>query len=256
MNEELLQVDIDLLVPGKYQPRTTFNPATMAELAESIRENGIVQPIVVRPVDGQRYEIVAGERRWRAAQAAGLRTVNVVSRKITDDVALKHALIENLQREELRPLEEAHAIARLINEFDMTHEAAAEAIGKSRTYITHSLRLLNIVEDAQRLIDGNKSLTSGHAKVVASLSAPKQIHYLQLVIKNDWTVRQFEQHVSRLERPKATPKKDPNIRNLEEQLSELLCAAVRIEHAKDGSGDLIVHYYSLEELDGIIYHIR
>lgn len=266
-DEELQRLPVDLLQRGRYQPRLDMRPETLAELAESIRAQGVVQPIVVRPIEVpdehgvQRYEIIAGERRWRAAQQAGLREIPAVIRRIPDEAAIAMALIENIQRENLNPLEEARALERLISEFELTHQQAAEAVGRSRTYVTNLLRLLELPEEVCERVAA-RELDMGHARALLGLSQRRsQIEVAALVVKKGLSVRETEALVRQLSQPRpkaeasAPAVSDPNIRRLQDDLSERLGAAVAIEHSQTGRGRLVVKYNSLDELDGILSHI-
>jgi len=276
VDEELRKLPVDLLQRGKYQPRIDLRQETLQELADSIKAQGVVQPIVVRPInaDGsyagnssegqaeQRYEIIAGERRWRAAQIAGLHEIPAVIRRVPDEAAIAMALIENIQRENLNPLEEARALQRLINEFDMTHATAAEAVGRSRTAVTNLLRLLELGEDASKLVE-SRQLDMGHARALLALESKRQqAEVAAQVAQQKLSVRETEALVKRLQAQaaagsqNAAPRVDPNIRKLEAELSEKLGAKVQVQHASSGKGKLIISYHSLEELDGILEHIR
>jgi len=263
--DALRELPIDLLQRGKYQPRIDMREETLAELAESIRAQGIVQPIVVRPLrDGGgevRYEIIAGERRWRAAQMAGLEVVPAVVRDIPDEAAVAVALIENIQREDLNPLEEARSLKRLIEEFDMTHAQAAEAVGRSRVTVSNLLRLLELPEAVRGMLE-RRELDMGHARALLGVPSPAvQLELANKIRKEGWSVRDTERAIRRLsgrtaQRPGAEGgAKDPNVRRLEAELSEKLGAAVSIEHGR-GGGRLVIRYHSLDELDGIVAHIR
>jgi ParB family transcriptional regulator, chromosome partitioning protein len=265
----LKTLPVDRLKRGRYQPRLDMREETLTELAESIRAQGIVQPIVVRsvePEDGSeaRYEIVAGERRWRAAQLAGLHEVPVVIREIPDEAAVAVALIENIQRENLNPLEEAGALKRLIDEFGMTHARAAEAVGRSRVSVTNLLRLLELPDPVRDLL-ARRELDIGHARALLGLESSRAqlIELARRIVKQNLSVRETENLVRRAAGQSSgaasdgktgkTP--DPNVSRLETELSEKLGTAVRIEHGR-GGGRLVIRYHSLEELDGIIEHIR
>jgi ParB family chromosome partitioning protein len=266
-DDELARLPLDLLQRGRYQPRLDMRPESLAELAESIRAQGVVQPIVVRPIGEtdergvQRYEIIAGERRWRAAQLAGLRDIPAVVRRVPDEAAIAMALIENIQREDLNPLEEASALQRLISEFGLTHQQAAEAVGRSRAAVSNLLRLLELPEEiCERL--GRRELEMGHARALLGLPQRRaQIEVATLVVRKSLSVRDTEALVRRMSQPSpaATEVKagavDPNIRRLQDDLSEKLGAPVAIEHAESGKGRLVVKYNSLDELDGILTHI-
>jgi ParB family chromosome partitioning protein len=262
---ELRSIPIDLLERGRYQPRMDMRPETLTELAESIRAQGVVQPIVVRPVAGvgaeARYEIVAGERRWRAAQMAGLHTVPALVRDIPDRAAVAVALIENIQREDLNPLEEARALERLVAEFDMTHAEAAEAVGRSRATITNLLRLLELPEAVQSLLE-QREIDMGHARALLGLAtAAEQLAIARRVAKEGWSVREAEQAVRRaLQEPagkgkRRAPRADPDIARLANELATTLGAAVDIQHGANG-GRVVIRYNSLDELEGILAHVK
>jgi ParB family chromosome partitioning protein len=266
-DEELARLPLDLLQRGRYQPRLDMRPESLAELADSIRAQGVVQPIVVRPVGEpdergvQRYEIIAGERRWRAAQQAGLRDIPAVIRRVPDEAAIAMGLIENIQRENLNPLEEARALERLISEFGLTHQLAAEAVGRSRAAVSNLLRLLELPDEVcERL--AKRELEMGHARALLGLPQRRaQIEVATLVVGKSLSVRETEalvRHMSQPPRASADARPsavDPNIRRLQDDLSEKLGAAVAIEHALSGKGRLVVKYNSLDELDGILGHI-
>jgi len=255
---ELRTLAIGQLRPGRYQPRTRMDEQSIAELADSIREQGILQPILVRP-NGDGYEIIAGERRWRAAQVAGLREVPVVQRDVDDNAALAIALIENIQRENLNPLEEAVGIQRLIDEFDMTHEAVGKAVGRSRSAVTNLLRLLALAEPVQALLM-NGSIDMGHARALLAVSGPRQHELAQRIVALGLSVREAEQLVAKgspaTKAPKPRPRKDRDIVALEEELAELLGATVSIRHRKSGSGTLSIDYAGLDQLDAILARLR
>jgi ParB family transcriptional regulator, chromosome partitioning protein len=268
-DEELQRLPLDLLQRGKYQPRIDMRPETLQELADSIKAQGVVQPIVVRPLadDGsagphRRYEIIAGERRWRAAQLAGLHEIPAVIRRVADDAAIAMALIENIQRENLNPLEEARALDRLITEFDMTHATAAEAVGRSRAAVSNLLRLLELTDEVKTLVE-HRELEMGHARALLGLEARRQqAEVAALVAKKKLSVRETEALVKKLvAQPEAAsqdsaPRADPNIRKLESDLSEKLGAKVAVHHSASGKGKLVISYHTLDELDGILEHIR
>jgi ParB family transcriptional regulator, chromosome partitioning protein len=256
------RVPVDLLERSRFQPRAEIKRETLEELADSIRAQGLMQPIVVRPLPGStgpvRYEIIAGERRWRAAQMAGLGEVPVVVRDVPDDVALALALIENIQREDLSPLDEARALERLVVEFGMTHERAAEAVGRSRTAVSNLIRLLEL-DDAvkQRLASGE--LDMGHARALLALPRSQQAQAAARVAERGLSVRETERLVKRLigspSQP-MTPRVDPDVQRLERELSERLGAKVEVHPGARGSGQLVIRYHSLDELEGILAHIR
>ena len=263
----LKELPVDLLSRGRFQPRVDMRDDTLAELADSIRAQGIVQPIVVRPLPGAageetRYEIVAGERRWRAAQMAGLHTVPAVVRDIPDEAAVAVSLIENIQRENLNPIEEARALHRLVEEFGLTHEDAAQAVGRSRATVTNLLRLLELPRQVREMLE-SRELDMGHARALLGLGSPEmQIEVAQRVVKNGWSVRETESAVRRVGGPGGSkPAKrgardgDPNVRRLEGELSEKLGAPVAIEHGPKG-GRVVIRYHDLDELEGILDHIK
>jgi ParB family chromosome partitioning protein len=255
--ERLLTLPVESLVPGKYQPRTRMDPEALSELAESIRAQGLMQPILARAIGGGHYEIIAGERRWRASQLAGLNEVPVLVREVADDVALKMALIENIQREDLNPLEEAQGLQRLIQEFDMTHQAVAESVGRSRVAVTNLLRLLNLAKPVQAmLLDGQ--IEMGHARALLPLSAARQTETAHEVARRGLSVREVERLVSRLLNPKPArvPTKDRDVLRLEEQLSESLGTRVSIKTNRKGAGRLTIEFSDLDQLDGILGRLR
>jgi ParB family transcriptional regulator, chromosome partitioning protein len=264
-DEELQKIAVDLLQRGKYQPRIDMRQETLQELADSIRSQGLIQPIIVRPltdaVAGQprRYEIIAGERRWRAAQLAGLHEIPALVRRVGDEAAVAMALIENIQRENLNPLEEARALGRLISEFRMTHAAAAEAVGRSRAAVSNLLRLLDLGDEVKTLVE-QRDIEMGHARALLGLESKRQQAELAAqVAQKKLSVRETEALVRRFltHQQEPTPARvDPNIRKLESELAEKLGAKVRIQHGSSGEGKLVISYHSLEELDGIIEHIR
>ena len=251
--ESLRSLDISLLQPGKYQPRTRMDKESLAELAESVKTQGVMQPILVRAVDVGGYEIIAGERRWRAAQLAGLSEVPALIREVSDDATLAMSLIENIQREDLNPLEEAMGIQRLIKEFGMTHQDASQALGSSRSAISNLLRLLNLSAPVQDLLMQGK-IDMGHGRALLSLSPVMQIETANLVAHKQLSVRETERLVQRMERPasKALPKQDRDLLRLQEEFSAKLGAEVMIKPGKKGRGAIIIHYSNLEHLDGIL----
>ena len=258
----LRSLPVDLIQRGRYQPRRDFNPDSLQELADSIAAQGVVQPIVVRPIDSERYEIIAGERRWRAAQQAGLSEIPVVIRDVPDQTAMAMGLIENIQRDDLNPLEEATALHRLLHEFDLTHQQIAQAVGKSRTTVTNLLRLLDLNEDVKRLIE-ERQLEMGHARALLGLKEQMQSDAARQVVNQGLSVRETEKLVRRFQGEKPTggkggeqPKEDPNIRRLENDLTDKLGAIVKIQQGSGNRGKLVISYNSLDELDGIIEHIQ
>jgi len=257
--DELKHVPVDLLQRGKYQPRTHMGEAALQELSDSIKAQGVVQPIVVRPIGAGRYEIVAGERRWRAAQMAGLHSVPAVVRDIPDEAAIAIALIENIQRENLNPVEEATALQRLIDEFGMTHQQTAESVGRSRTAVTNLLRLLTLNTDVREMLELGK-MDMGHARALLALTGKAQSESARQVVDKGLSVRETEQLVRRLlERPTASKtahRKDPDIRALEEKLSDKLGARVHVQQTSGAKGKLVIEYNSMDELDGILARIK
>lgn len=261
---DLRELPLDLLSRGKYQPRVDMHEDSLRDLAESIRAQGVVQPIVVRSIgksNGEtRYEIVAGERRWRAAQLAGLATVPALIRDIPDEAAVAVALIENIQRENLNPIEEARSLSKLVTQFEMTHAEAAEAVGRSRAAVSNLLRLLDLPDSVSQLLESGQ-LDMGHARALLGISSPEvMVELARKAVRQGWSVRETERAVRRLERDKARPapapqKKDPNVRRLETELAETLGAAVSIESTRSG-GRIVIRYGSLDELDGILAHIK
>jgi ParB family transcriptional regulator, chromosome partitioning protein len=268
LDEELARIPVDLLQRGRYQPRLDMRPESLQELADSIRAQGVVQPIVVRPLAAQRsgeplrYEIIAGERRWRAAQMAGLHAVPAVIRRVPDEAAVAMSLIENIQRENLNPLEEARALDRLIREFDMTHQTAADAVGRSRAAVSNLLRLLELAEEVKTLVE-SRQLEMGHARALLGLAQSRQqVEVALLVAKKGLSVRETEALVRRLStaRPDLEPREperpDPNIARLEQDLTDRLGAKVLLQQGAKGRGKLVISYNSLDELDGILAHIQ
>jgi ParB family chromosome partitioning protein len=257
---ELKNLPVDILQRGVYQPRIDMNPEALEELANSIRAQGVVQPIVVRPIGGGKYEIIAGERRWRATQLAGLHEIPAVIRDVPDQAAMAMALIENIQREELNPMEEAQALHRLIEEFGLTHQQTADAVGRSRASVSNLLRLLGLNEDVKRLLE-NGDIEMGHARAILALSGEQQSEVARTVAGKGLSVRETERLVKRtLEGPAASASKekkvDPDINRLEQELGERIGARVAIQHGAKGKGKLVINYNSLDELDGILEHIK
>ncbi|TDJ33809.1 MAG: ParB/RepB/Spo0J family partition protein [Gammaproteobacteria bacterium] len=256
----LRELPLDLIEPGRFQPRSAMDPEKLAELADSIRAQGVVQPIVVRPVGAGDYEIVAGERRWRAAQMAGLHDIPAVIRDVPDQVATAIAIIENVQREDLNPLEEARALNRLLSEFSLTHQEVADAVGRSRVAVTNILRLLELRADVKKLLD-ERRLEMGHARALLGLQGAAQSKAARDVARRGLSVRETEALIRRLQKadgapPTAIRREDPDIRRLQDQLSEKLAARVRLQHQASGKGKLIIEYTSLDELEGILARIR
>lgn len=252
--ENLTQLSVDKIQRGKYQPRRDIDPATLEDLANSIRSQGIIQPLIVRPIDAHKYEIIAGERRYRAAKLAGLTEVPVIIRHIPDEAAVAIALIENIQRENLNPVEEAQALNRLIEEFGMTHQQVAEAVGKSRTSVTNLLRLLALPEEVKLMLE-RKQLEMGHARTLITLPPATQLEAAQLILARGLSVRETENLVRRLQSDKPKHKSrelDPDILHLQENLSRQLKLKVAIHCNAKGKGKLVIHYRNLTELDKLL----
>jgi len=258
---QLRELPVDLIERGRFQPRTRIAPEALEELTQSIRARGVVQPIVVRPAqDGRHFEIIAGERRWRAAQAAGLSAIPAVVREVPDDAALAIALIENIQREDLNPIEEASAVGRLIEEFSLTHQEAADAIGRSRVGVSNLLRLLDLGDEARALVERGE-LDMGHARALLALKGDVQSQAAREVVSKELTARQTEELVRRIKtpadsKPASAQTDDPDVRRLVEKLGEQLGARVQILSGPGGKGRLVIYYTSLDELDGILGRIK
>ncbi|MCZ4338454.1 ParB/RepB/Spo0J family partition protein [Shewanella colwelliana] len=256
--EELKMIAVDLLQPGKYQPRKDMSPEALDELAESIRTQGIIQPIVVRRVSDKGYEIIAGERRWRASQLANLEKVPCIIKQVPDESAVVIALIENIQREDLNAMEEAIALNRLIEEFDLTHQQTADAVGKSRATVSNLLRLNGLNEPVKRMLEYG-DIDMGHARALLAINGDEQTNLARLVSAKELTVRETERLVNKTLNPPEVvdkPAKDQDVTRLESQLIEKLGAKVSITHNKKGKGKLVINYQNLAELDGIIGKIR
>jgi ParB family chromosome partitioning protein len=257
--EALLTLAVARIRPGKYQPRTKMDQQALAELAASIRSQGMMQPLLVRPVDRDHYELIAGERRWRAAQMAGLEEVPALVREVPDDAALSMSLIENIQRENLNPMEEAAGVQRLIDEFRMTHEQAADAVGRSRSATTNLLRLLKLARPVQEmLLEG--ALEMGHARALLALDGARQIEIGNRVAAKGLSVRETEALVQRMLRggggARRRKKADRDLARLEEEASERLGTSVEIRPARKGTGKLVVHYSSLDHLSALLKKLR
>lgn len=260
--DSLLMLKVEQLRPGKYQPRSYMDAAALQTLADSIKSQGIMQPILVRHIDAEHYEIIAGERRWRASQIAGLEEVPVLVREIADESALAMALIENIQRENLNPLEEAQGIKRLIDEFAMTHEKAATAVGRSRVAVSNLLRLLNLTTPVQDMLMHNK-LDMGHARALLGLENAQQVMVAEKIIQNDLSVRDVEELVKKLQREATEPTNknsqktqvNHDVLRLQEALSDRLGAAVSIMARQNGAGVMKISYANLDQLDEIIAKI-
>ena len=266
LNEQLRILPVDVVVRGQYQPREKMDPQALEELANSIRKQGVIQPIVVRSLKGtENYEIIAGERRWRATQLAGLHEIPAIIKDVSDQTAMCLALIENIQREDLNPMDEARALSRLLQEFEMTHDAAAEAVGRSRSTVTNILRLLELHPEVQKML-GTGVLEMGHARAILAATKENQVEMAKKVVKQGLSVRATEKLIRNLQAKGAKKKSaknrstsqplDPNLRSLQEDLSGRLGAAVAIKHHKSGKGTLEIRYHSLDELNGILSRIK
>lgn len=253
---QLKQINVNLLKRGEYQPRRFIQEQDLQELAASIEKHGVMQPIVIRPIDDEQhpYEIIAGERRWRAAQLAGLTEIPAIVRDLTDQVAIALALIENIQRQDLNPIDQAMALQRFHDEFGLSHQEIAETVGKARTTVSNLLRLLTLAEPVKELMQQG-SLDMGHARAILTLKAKDQLKVAQHVIEKNLSVRQTEQLVRDFNAPKQEKPKTviaPDIQQLTQRLSERFSADVKIDYNKQGKGKLTISYHSLEELDGIL----
>lgn len=255
----LKKVPIELLQRGKYQPRRDMDQQALEELAESIRNQGVMQPIVIRPIDKDRYEIIAGERRWRASQLAGLDKIPAVIRDVSDEAAIAMALIENIQREDLNPMEEAFALKRLQDEFELTQKEVAEAVGKSRTAVTNIMRLLNLSDEVKTMLE-HGDLEMGHARCLLSLSPDKQGQVARSIVSKGLSVRQAEalskKTLNHLDDTQEAPESNRDIMQLQEKLGEKVGVPVEIQHSNKGSGKLVLKYNNLDELDGILAHLN
>ena len=255
-SEQLRELPVDLIVRSRYQPRLEIDSQALADLAASIRTQGVMQPIVVRPLPASdNYEIIAGERRWRATQAAGLHVIPALVKDVPDQTAICMALIENIQRENLNPLDEALAFSRLLNEFNMTHETVAAAVGKSRPTVSNLLRLLSLHPEVQQLLKAGQ-LDMGHARTLLAVPESKQIEIAHKIVRQGLSVRATERLVKQQKINKSEAPDNPNLRSLQQSLSERLGAAVAIKHAKSGKGKVEIKYNSLTELDGILAKIK
>jgi ParB family chromosome partitioning protein len=250
----LAEIPIEWIRPGKYQPRVYFDEESLKELAASIKTQGVIQPIVLRPVGSDQYEIIAGERRWRAAQVAGLEKVPAVVRSVDDDAAISMSLIENIQREDLNPLEEAAALQQLIDEFQFTHQEVAEAVGKSRSAVTNTIRLTHLAAPVAEMLKVGE-LEMGHARALLTLATERQISVARVVVEKGLNVRQTEDLVRNLDKAASSrpqPVVDTDTRRLEENLSGRFGQPITIKHTRKGKGRLIISYNSLDELDGVL----
>ncbi len=259
-DSELKKLPVEKIHKGEYQPRLSIDPDALQELAESIKAQGLVQPVVVRRLDSGEYELIAGERRWRASQIAGLHEIPAIVRDIPDQAAAAMSLIENIQREDLNPLEEAIAMNRLIGDFGLTHQQTAEAVGRSRSAVTNLLRLIELEDETKELLDG-RQLDMGHARALLALKGIEQTATAQLIAKKGMSVRETERLIKKMlshqpETEKKPPVKALEVQKLEENLSQKLGAKVAIQYNTKGKGKLVVEYNNLDELDGILAHIQ
>ena len=251
--DSLKSLPLDLIKPGPYQPRSIFDSQRLEELAESIRHQGVIQPVVVRAYGDNQYELIAGERRWRAAQLAGIEKIPAITRDVPDEIAIAMALVENIQREDLNPIEEATALRRLVDEFQMTHQQAGDAVGRSRSAVSNLLRLLELSKDVRELVDA-RHLEMGHARALLTLEPSLQAQAAREVVSKALSVRETERLVRRIKNP-PTPKSkvlDPDVQRLQDKLSEKLCARVQFSHHASGKGKLVISYNSADELEGIL----
>ncbi|WP_198262954.1 ParB/RepB/Spo0J family partition protein [sulfur-oxidizing endosymbiont of Gigantopelta aegis] len=263
MDGELHNVPVEFIQPGVYQPRIDMHPEALEELSNSIKAQGVVQPIVIRPIGestasgDQKYEIIAGERRWRASQMAGLAEIPAIIRDVPDQAAIAMALIENIQREELSPIEESGALRRLIDEFNMTHQQAADAVGRSRAAVSNLLRLLELEPGTRRLLE-NGDLEMGHARALLALKGEEQSYTARHVVSKGMSVRETERMIKKILNPKEKVEKkdDPNILNLQQNLTDKLGAKVIFQHGNKGKGKMVIHYNTVDELEGILAHIK
>ncbi len=255
----LTELPVEQIQRGQYQPRRYFDEEALNELAESIKEQGLLQPIVVRTIGKNKYEIIAGERRWRASQIAGLHNIPVLIKELDDESTIAVALIENLQREDLNPMEEAYALSRLKEEFDLTHDQVAKAVGKSRSAVTNFLRLTSLAEPVRLMVE-NTDLEMGHARALLSLSADQQKKAADQIVEKAMSVRQAEALVRNFGKTtkagKSAPQADADIQRLEQELSEKIGAAASIQHKSNGKGKLVINYNSSDELEGILSHFK
>jgi len=251
--DSLRELPLDVISPGPYQPRSIFDADRLEELAESIRHQGIIQPVVVRASGDKQYELIAGERRWRAAQLAGIETIPAIVRDVPDEIAIAMALVENIQRENLNPIEEATALLRLVDEFQMTHQEAGEAVGRSRSAVSNLLRLLELSADVRELVDA-RHLEMGHARALLTLEPALQAQAAREVVRKELSVRQTEELVRRLKSPpvRKPVRLDPDVQHLQDRLSEKLCAKVKLQYNVRGKGKMVITYNSADELEGIL----
>lgn len=251
--DSLRDLPLDAISPGPYQPRSIFDADRLQELAESIRHQGVIQPVLVRLSGDKQYELIAGERRWRAAQMAGIEKIPAIVRDVPDEIAIAMALVENIQRENLNPIEEATALRRLVDEFQMTHQQAGDAVGRSRSAVSNLLRLLELAAEVRELVDA-RHLEMGHARALLTLEPALQAQAARVVVSKELSVRQTEQLVRRLKNPPSRKPQplDPDVQHLQDRLSEKLCARVKLQHNARGKGKMVIAFNSADELEGIL----
>jgi len=251
--DSLRELPLDVISPGPYQPRSIFDADRLEELADSIRHQGVIQPVVVRASGDKEYELIAGERRWRAAQLAGIETIPAIVRDVPDEIAIAMALVENIQRENLNPIEEATALRRLVDEFQMTHQEAGDAVGRSRSAVSNLLRLLELSAEVRELVDA-RHLEMGHARALLTLEPSLQAQAAREVVRKELSVRQTEELVRRLKNPpvRKPVRLDPDVQHLQDRLSEKLCAKVKLQYNARGKGKMVITYNSADELEGIL----
>ena len=251
--DSLRELPLDVISPGPYQPRSIFDADRLEELAESIRHQGIIQPVVVRLSGNKQYELIAGERRWRAAQLAGIEKIPAIIRDVPDEIAIAMALVENIQRENLNPIEEATGLRRLVDEFQMTHQEAGDAVGRSRSAVSNLLRLLELSAEVRELVDA-RHLEMGHARALLTLEPSLQAQAAREVVSKELSVRETEQLVRRLKNPPVLKRVriDPDVQHLQDRLSEKLCAKVKLQYNARGKGKMVIAYNSADELEGIL----
>ncbi len=254
--DTLRSLPVDLISPGPYQPRSFFDADKLEQLAESIRHQGVIQPIIVRARGDKQFELIAGERRWRAAQIAGIEKIPAIVRDVPDEIAIAMALVENIQRENLNPIEEATALRRLVDDFQMTHQEAGDAVGRSRSAVSNLLRLLELSQEVRELVDA-RHLEMGHARALLTLEPSLQAQAAREVVRKGLSVRETEQLVRRLKNPpsKTTTTLDPDTKYIQDQISEKLCATVKLSHNSRGKGKMVISYNSADELEGILEHM-
>ncbi|GMR14675.1 MAG: ParB/RepB/Spo0J family partition protein [Gammaproteobacteria bacterium] len=250
--DSLRELPLDVISSGPYQPRSIFDADRLEDLAESIRHQGVIQPVVVRLSGDKQYELIAGERRWRAAQMVGMEKIPAIIRDVPDEIAVAMSLVENIQRENLNPIEEATALRRLVDEFQMTHQEAGDAVGRSRSAVSNLLRLLELSQDVRELVDA-RHLEMGHARALLTLEPALQAKAAREVVKRELSVRQTEQLVRRMKNPpRRQQQPDPDIQRLQDRLSEKLCARVKLQQQPGGGGKMVIAYNSADELEGLL----